>query len=169
MGEIINRQQKSKVKEIDLEDYYPSQKRLVLDIAPWLYEGLVLREKEFRSHLDSFDWSFYKDTYVALCCTSDAVVPFWAYLLVTTKLSGICKKVVKGSLAELETALYVALVDEMDLSVFENQVVIVKGCSNKAIPDGAYIRLMERLTPIARKTLFGEKCSAVPLSKKKRT
>jgi len=104
--EIINKVAQSKLITFDLEDYYPKGKRIVLDIKDWLFEGFILREKEFRAHINEHNWEQYKDGYVALTCSTDAIVPGWAYMLVTTKLQPFVMKTVLGDLEDLETAIY---------------------------------------------------------------
>jgi len=76
--EIINRVANSKLVVVDLEDYYPSGKRMLFDIKDWLFEGFVLREKDFRAQVVAYDWSQYQDAYVALTSSTDAIVPAWA-------------------------------------------------------------------------------------------
>ena len=165
-GEIVNRVANSALITIDLEDYYPKGTRVCFDIKNWLYEGLVLREKEFRSFVNTHDWSTYKDHFIALHCTSDAIIPGWAYMLVRLQLSGIAKQVVVGDLETLETTLYQTTIDNLDLHFCENKPVIIKGCSNKPVPQNAYLFLIDKLQPIAKSIMYGEACSSVPLFKK---
>jgi hypothetical protein len=165
-GEIVNRVANSALITIDLEDYYPKGTRVYFDIKEWLYEGLVLREKEFRSFVNTHDWSTYKDHFIALHCTSDAIIPGWAYMLVRLQLSGIAKQVVVGDLETLETTLYQTTIDNLDLRFCENKPVIIKGCSNKPVPQNAYLFLIDKLQPIAKSIMYGEACSSVPLFKK---
>ena len=166
-GEIINRVANSKLKTIDLEDYYPKGQRVLFDIKDWLYEGLILREKDFREQIALHDWSQYQNNYIALTCSADAIIPSWAYLLLTTQLSPYTKKVVVGTLELLETCIYSDLISEIDLAPYENTPVIIKGCSNKPIPDSAYTLLISKLQPLAKSVMYGEACSTVPLYKKK--
>jgi hypothetical protein len=165
-GEIVNRVANSALITIDLEDYYPKGTRVCFDIKEWLYEGLVLREKEFRSFVNTHDWSTYKDQFIALHCTSDAIIPGWAYMLIRLQLSGIAKQVVVGDLETLETTLYQTTIDNLDLRFCENKPVIIKGCSNKPVPQNAYLFLIDKLQPIAKSIMYGEACSSVPLFKK---
>ena len=165
--EIINRVANSKLKVIDLEDFYPDGNRILLDIKDWLFEGLVLREKDFRASVKAHDWSQYDESYVALFCSSDAIIPDWAYMLITVNLMGIAKKVVLGDLDHLESILYTSIISEMDLSEYKDMPVIIKGCSHKPVPANALVMLTERLVPVAKSIMFGEACSAVPLHKKK--
>lgn len=167
MSEIVNRVTQSKLITFDLEDLYPEGKREVLDIKRWLYEELILREKEFRAFLEEHNWESYQDTYVALTCSSDAIVPGWAYLLVATKLSPFAKKVVVGNLEDLETALYQPLLENLNIAGFKDKPVIIKGCSNKPVPQNAYIMAMIKIQEVAKSVMYGEACSSVPLYKRK--
>ncbi|MDG1042299.1 MAG: DUF2480 family protein [Flavobacteriaceae bacterium] len=166
-GEIVNRVANSVLVTIDLEEYYPSGERILFDIKDWLYEGLVLREKEFRALIDAHDWSIYKNQYIALHCTSDAIIPGWAYMLIRLQLSGIAKQVVVGNLETLETTLYQKIIANLELDYCANKPVIIKGCSNKPVPQNAYLFLIDKLYPIAKSILYGEACSSVSLYKKK--
>ena len=165
--EIINKVAQSKLITFDLEDYYPKGKRIVLDIKDWLFEGFILREKEFRAHINEHNWEQYKDGYVALTCSTDAIVPGWAYMLVTTKLQPFVMKTVLGDLEDLETAIYQPIIENIEVSEFQDKPVIIKGCSNKPVPTNAYIMLTMRLLPVAKSVMYGEACSSVPLFKRK--
>ena len=164
--EIINRVANSKLLTFDLEDYYPEEKRVIFDIKDWLYEEFVLREKEFRSKAKEHDWSQYQDSYVALTCSTDAIIPGWAYMLLSTYLNPFAKKVVVGDVTALDTLLYSEILQDLDVSEFIDQMVIVKGCSRKPVPPNAYIQLINILQPVAKSIMYGEACSSVPLFKK---
>lgn len=161
--EIINRVNQSPLITFKLEDYYPSEHRIVLDIKDQLFQGLILREKDFRLFIKEHDWTQYKDNFVAICCTADAIVPIWAYMLVATRLSGVAKDFVFGTLQELDNYLLNKMLDNVDFSQFLNKPVVIKGCSDKAIPISVYVELTKRLKPFAKKISYGEPCSTVPL------
>ena len=163
---IINRVANSKLVTIDLEDYYPNGKRLIFDISDWLLEGFVLREKDFRQHAIVHDWSPYQNCYVALTCSTNAIIPAWTYMLLSTYLEPFATKTVIGDLNTLETSIYQDIISNLDVSEFKDKPVIIKGCSNKPIPDNAYIQLTTKLKPIAKSIMYGEACSSVPLFKK---
>ena len=165
--EIVNRVANSKLVVFDLEDYYPKGKRILFDIKDWLYEGIVLREKEFRAHVNLQDWSQYKDAYVALTCSTDAIIPAWAYMLVTMYLEPFAKKVLIGDLEQLEVSLYQTIIENLDTEMFKGKPLIIKGCSNKPVPANAYILLSQKLKPLAQSIMYGEACSSVPLFKKR--
>lgn len=164
--EIVNRVANSKLINIDLEDFYPEGERMLFDISDWLYEGLILREKDFRESVQSHDWSQYKEKYLALICKSDAIIPSWAYLLVTAYASPFTKKVVVGNLELLETSIFQDIVNNLDVTDYKDKPVIIKGCSDKPIPETASVQLVEKLLPVAKTIMFGEACSTVPLFKK---
>ena len=166
--EIINRVANSKLRTVDLEDYYPEGKRITLDIKQWLFHELILKEKDFREYLTNHNWEQYKNCYVALYCSSDAIVPSWAYLLITSKLAPHAKKTVVGSLELLETLLYSDIIKRLDTSDFAQKPVIIKGCANKPIPPTAYAELIEKIQIVAKTVMYGEACSTVPLYKQKK-
>lgn len=165
--EIINRVANSKLVTFDLEDYYPEGKRVQFDISKWLLEGVVLREKEFRAYAKEHNWEQYADCYVALTCTTDAIIPGWAYMLLSLQLAPYAKKVSVGSLEDLETILFSEILQQLDLSELKDKPVIIKGCAHKPIPENAFVLLAQKLQPIAKSILYGEACSSVPLFKRR--
>lgn len=167
MSEIVNRVAKSPLITFDLEAYYPEGKRIVLDIKDWLYEGLILREKEFRSHVSEHDWSQYQGVYVALTCSTDAIIPGWAYMLLSSRLQPYSKKTVVGDLEQLETLLFQEVIANIDITPFQDKPVIIKGCSNKPVPANAYLWITAKIQTVAKSVMYGEACSSVPLFKRK--
>jgi len=165
--EIINRVANSTLVTINLEDFYPEGQRILFDIKDWLYEGLVLREKEFRQEVNSHDWKQYQDNYVALTCSTDAIIPAWAYMLLSTQLEPYAVKVAIGNLDLLETSIYQDIINKLDVSEFKDKPIIIKGCSNKPVPTNAYVMLTSVLKPLAKSIMYGEACSSVPLFKRK--
>lgn len=165
--QIINRVANSKLVVVDLEDYYPKGSRTVFDIKDWLFQELVLREKDFRTYAQEHDWTQYQDHFVALTCTADAIVPAWAFMLLTMHLQPYAKKVIVGDLEQLETLIYQDLIRDLDTEAFLDKPLIIKGCTNKPVPANAYILLSQKLKPIARSIMYGEACSSVPLYKRK--
>lgn len=165
--EIVNRVANSKLVVFDLEDYYPTGKRILFDIKDWLFEGFVLREKDFRSQVALHDWSQYQDAYVALMCSSDAIIPAWAFMLLTINLEPYTKKIIIGNLEQLETSIYQTIIENLDVAPFKDKPLIIKGCSKKPVPANAYILLSQKLKPLAQSIMYGEACSSVPLFKRK--
>lgn len=167
MEEIVNRVANSALQVFDLEDYYPEGPRFSIDVAQWLYEGLVLREKDFREALKNHDWEAYKNGFVALSCSTDAIVPAWAFMLITAYLEPVAKNVFWGTLPQMEIAIYQELLQQLDYSVYQDKPVIIKGCSKKPVPQEVYVLATQKLMPVAKSIMFGEACSAVPVYKRK--
>ena len=168
MEEIINRVSNSKLKTFDLEEIYPEGKRVVFDIKDWLFHEIILKEKDFRDSVCNHDWSQYKNSFVAVSCSVDAIIPSWAFMLVTSELTPFANKVVIGNLELLETVIYQELISFLDFKDFANKPVIIKGCADKPIPNSAFAFLIAKLQPIAKSIMFGEACSTVPLYKAKK-
>lgn len=166
--EIVNRVAKSNLITIDLEDYYTDNPRTVLDIKNWLFQGLILKEREFRDTLNDFDWRQLENHHIALQCTSEAIIPAWAYMLIQTHLEGIAKTVVVGSLENLDAFIYKSTIEQLDLSFCKDKSVMIKGCAHKPVPQNAYLMLIQKLQPLAKSIMYGEACSSVPLFKKKK-
>jgi len=166
-NEIINRVANSKLVTIDLEDFYPKGKRVLFDIKKWLFEDQILKEKEFRESVKNYNWDDYKDCYIALTCSSDAIIPSWAYLLISSSLPSSTKKIIVGNLDQLETSIYQDIINEISYDNYKGKPVIIKGCSEKNIPPSAYTLLISKLLPFAKTIMYGEACSSVPLYKSK--
>ena len=167
MDEIINKVANSTLEVFDLEDYYPKGIRTQIDISQWLYEGFLLKEKDFREALKNHDWLQYQDHFVAINCSTDAIIPAWASILVTTCLVPFARKVVLGNQQDLDTVLYQQILPTLDYSIYQDKSVILKGCSKKPVPESAYIVAIEYLQKQAKSIMYGEACSAVPLYKRK--
>lgn len=166
-NEIINRVANSKLITFNLEELYPIGERLKFDIADWLLEGIVLYEKDFRAKAETFDWQQYQNKYIALHCSTDAIIPGWAYLFLSLQLAPYAKKVSVGSLEELETIIFSEIIEKIDFAEFQDKMVIIKGCANKPIPQNAYLLLAQKLQPVVKNLMYGEACSSVPLYKKR--
>lgn len=164
--EIINKVANSALEVFDLEEYYSNGIRTQIDIAQWLDEGFLLKEKDFRAALKAHNWSRYQDHYVAVYCSTDAILPAWANILVAVYLAPFAKKVVSGTITDLETALYQHILEQIDYSIYQNKAVILKGCSKKPVPETAYVMAVLHLQSVAKSVMYGEACSAVPLFKK---
>lgn len=165
MEEIVNKVANSVLEVFDLEDYYPKGIRAQIDISQWLLEGLLLKEKDFREQLKNHDWTQYQDQYVSVFCSTDAIIPAWASILVAVHLAPFAKKIINGKNEDMDAALYEELLPKIDYSVYANKPVIIKGCSKKPVPMRAYILAAHYLQPFARSIMYGEACSAVPLYK----
>lgn len=165
--EIINKVASSALVTLDLEELYQPGERVVIDIKDQLFQELILREKDFREFIKTTDWSAYQNKYVAITCSTDAIIPTWAYLLLTIALEPYANLIVFGSKVELEERLYLDALSKIDWSKFEGAKVVIKGCSKVDVPDAAYVEVVRKLRPIASSLMFGEPCSTVPLYKRK--
>ena len=165
---IVNRVSKSALITFDLEKLYQIGTRKSIDLSQWLYQGLLLKEKEFRAQLKAHDWRAYQDHFIALHCSTEAILPAWASLLVTTHLQPYVRKVVLGTLKDLEVQLFTEEIQLLDLSQYKDQPLIIKGCSEKKVPQDAYVQLIAKLQPVVKSLFYGEACSSVPLFKKKK-
>lgn len=165
--EIVNKVANSVLEVFDLEDYYPLGIRTQIDIAQWLYEGLLLREKDFREALKNHDWSQYQDHFIVINCSTDAIIPAWANMLVTIHVTPFAKKVILGNSKDLDISIYQEILQNLDYSKYKDKPIIIKGCSKKPVPESAYLLVTQYLQPIAKSIMYGEACSAVPLYKKK--
>lgn len=165
---IFNRVAESKLITFDLEKLYQIGDRIPIDLSQWLDKGIILREKEFRLKLKQHNWKAYRNQFVAIYCSTDAVLPAWASLLVTTYLQPYAKKVVMGTLVDLETNLFTEEIKKINISSFKDKAVIIKGCTDKKVPEDSYVQLISRLQPVVKSLFYGEACSSVPLFKKKK-
>lgn len=163
--EIINRVAESGIITINLEDYYPKEPIAVFDLKPWLFRELILKEKEFREALKNADWEQYRNKYVALTNTADAIIPMWAYMLVTSYLQPIAKEVVFGDENNLTETLLLRKIQQIEGSKYEGKRIVIKGCGDIAIPEAAYVAITNKLKPVVKSLMFGEACSTVPVYK----
>ena len=168
MSKVIkNRVADSKLVTLDLQEFYPPGERILFDIKNWLFKEQILKEIDFRNFVKEHDWTYYQNKYVALTCSADAIIPSWAYLLISVSLSPYVKQIVVGDLELLEIVIFKDTIDKIPLDNYKNKSIIIKGCSNKSIPQTAYSHLISKLLPIANSIMYGEACSNVPLYKKK--
>lgn len=167
MDEIVNRVAQSALMVFDLEDYYPKQVKTGVDISQWLEEGFLLKEKDFRESLKNHNWTQYAGHLVAVYCSTDAILPTWAPILVASYLAPEADWVHQGSMTALGERYYDKVLDQLDYSEYDDKPVILKGCSQKPVPESAYITAIQYLQQHAKSVMYGEACSAVPLFKKK--
>lgn len=163
MEPIVNRVAESEIIVYSLEDLWDEKPVVELDLAPFLYRGLILREKEFREQVKEHDWSQYRDQHVAVFCSADTIVPTWAYMLVASKLAPFAASVAYGRKEDLVRDHYVRALEWEDWSKYKDRIVVVKGCGSRLVPTDAYVLAMTKLQEVARKLMYGEPCSSIPL------
>lgn len=165
-NEILNRVVESSLVTFDLEDLYTHGERVSFDIGSVLYEGLVLREKDFREFVKNNNWSEYTDKLVNVFCSTDAIIPTWAYMLIASCIQPYARKLVMGSTQTLEEVLFSEAIGKVEVGNFREKRVVVKGCSKVDVPDAAYFEITNKLLPVVKSIMFGEACSTVPIYKK---
>ena len=165
--EIVNRVAQSGIEVYNLEQLWDGAPIRKLDLASFLEQGLVLREKMFRAHVAAHDWEAYRDVHVALHCSTNALMPVWAYMLVASQLEG-ARSVSLGSREDVIHDWFQRALQREDWSKYSDRIVVVKGCGSDIVPASAYVTAIQRLMPVARKVMYGEPCSSVPLWRKPR-
>jgi len=164
---IVNKVADSGLITLDLEAYYPGEDIIIFDLKEYLFMGLVLKEKDFREALKGVDWEIYRNKFVGVVCTADAIIPPWAYMLIASYLQPIAKDVIFGNEKEVLKTVFIKNIQDIDVSGYADQRVVVKGCGDRAIDEFAYLEVTKRLRPVARTIMYGEPCSTVPVYKKK--
>ncbi len=164
---IINRVANSGLITIDLEDFLPTEPIEVFDLKDHLFRGLILKEKDFREALKNLDWETYRNKYVAITCSADAIIPLWAFMLVTAYAQPIAKDVYAGTVEEMKKHVALKNMASMKLEDFAGQRVIIKGCGDQQVDSTIYAEITKQLRPVAKSIMYGEACSNVPIYKAK--
>ncbi|MDP3394630.1 DUF2480 family protein [Sediminibacterium sp.] len=167
MEPIVNKVAESGIISLDLEAFFPKEKIMVFDLKDYLFMELILKEKDFRAALLTTDWEKYRDSYVALTCSADAIIPMWANMLVTVYLTPLVKGVYFGTEAYVKEQLLLSALDLIQGVDYTDQRIVVKGCGEDPVPASAYVKITSILKPFAKSIMYGEPCSTVPLYKKK--
>jgi len=164
---IINKVAESALTTIDLEEYYPKGETAVFDLKDHLFMGLILKEKDFRAALQSYDWEQFRDKIVAVTCSVDAVIPMWAYMLVASNLRPVAKEVVFGEEKDLLQTLLLRNISQIKGEEYTDKRVVVKGCGDVPMPEAAYVEITNKIRPFVKSIMYGEPCSTVPIFKRK--
>lgn len=164
---IINKVAQSALVTLNLEAYIPKEEIVIFDLKDYLFMELILKEKDYRESLKNIEWSIYQDKTVGITCSTDAIIPLWAYMLATTYLQPFAKEIVYGDNEAVFNTLLLKNLYKINAADFEDKRVVVKGCGDIHIPESAYIEITRVLTPVAKSIMYGEPCSTVPIYKKK--
>ncbi len=167
MESITNKVAESGILTIDPANFYMEGERELLDLKPLLIEEFLLKEKDFREYVKSNNWENYTNKFVAITCSNDAIIPVWAYMLLASALQPFAKKIIFGSLNDLETALFLEQLATLNVEEYRDQRIVIKGCGDLSIPVSAYMELTRKLKPVVKSIMYGEPCSTVPVYKKK--
>ncbi|MEM9886535.1 MAG: DUF2480 family protein [Bacteroidota bacterium] len=165
---LVNRIAKSNVITIKLEAFFPAEPIATFDLKDYLFMELILKEKDFRAALKEHDWAQYEGKNLLVYCSTDAIIPFWAYMLVATHANPYAKEIFQGSAEEFYKSYFEKVISSIEVSDYEDQRVIIKGCSDHPVPASAYLALSNRLRPYVKSLMYGEACSTVPIYKKPR-
>jgi len=163
---IVNKVSESGLITLDLEQYYPRDEVALFDLKDYLFMGLILREKDFREALKNLDWEAYRNKYVGVTCSADAIIPPWAYMLAAAYLQPVAKDVIMGDEKEVHKTIFLQNIQGIDVNEFTGQRVVVKGCGDRPIGEFAHMEVTKRLRPVAKTIMYGEPCSTVPIYKK---
>ena len=164
---IINKVAESGLISIDLAQYFPTNEIVVFDIKPYLFMELILKEKDFRTSLSTIDWSIYQDKIVGIFCSTDAIIPMWANMLIVANLTPFAKAIYFGDENKTRELVLLQAINNIDNSIFADQRIVVKGCGDIPIGESAYIAITQKLRPVVKSIMYGEPCSTVPVYKKK--
>lgn len=168
MEELINRVTESGIITLDLADYLPKKESyLEFDLKPFLFREMILKEKDYRTALQTFDWSMYAGKHVAINCSTDAIIPVWAYMLAASYLQPIALSVYFGTKVDLERHIVFDTINKIDITEFADKRVVIKGCGEIEIPESAYLAITFHLRGVVKSLMYGEPCSTVPIFKKK--
>jgi hypothetical protein len=162
---LVNRVANSGLLTLNLEEYYPTEELLTFDVKDYLFMGLILKEKAFREALAAHNWAQYADKSLAIFCSADAIVPYWAFMLVGIQAAPHAKRIIQCTPEQFAERAYQTALAQLDIEVFRDKRIVIKGCSNLPVPISAYVELAQRLTPVAKSIMYGEPCSTVPLYK----
>ncbi len=165
---IPNRVATSSLVTLDLGDYMEPDSAEIIDLKEWLFEELILKEKDFRSRLKDLDEKTYINKLVLVTCSSDAIIPSWAYMLVVGRLHGHAKEVVIGNDSDLEKAIIDQAIARVDVDSIRDGKVVIKGCGSISNRDYAYAEITKKLLPHVNSLMYGEPCSTVPVYKRPR-
>ena len=163
--EIINKVAQSALYTLDLEEYYPKEEIVVFDLKPHLFREMILKEKDFRAALQNMDWTGYQDKIVAVTCTTDAIIPLWAYMLIAVYLQPFAKEIIMGDETTALQQVFLKRIAAIDVNEFTDKRVVVKGCGDLPVGAFAYMEITRRLRPVVKSIMYGEPCSTVPVYK----
>jgi Protein of unknown function (DUF2480) len=167
MDTIVNKVAESGLITLDLELFYPKDEIVSFDLKDHLFMGMILKEKDFRTALQQTNWETYRDRAVAVFCSADAIIPLWAYMLVSTYLSGVAKVVFSGTPEEMRKQLFIENIRNINSDEYTDKRVVIKGCGDLEMGDYAYVEITNKLVPAVKSLMYGEPCSTVPVYKKK--
>jgi hypothetical protein len=167
MDPIINKVAESGIITLDLAELVNREPASELDISVFLSEGLILREKEFRTRLTETDWSQYAGRWVGVYCSTDAIIQKWAWMLIVKQLYPFTDRILFSNPDDLKEKILLEKIQQLDVTPYVDGRVVIKGCGEKFVTGDAYLQISRRLIPVVKNLMYGEPCSTVPVYKKK--
>lgn len=164
---FVNKVAQSGLVSLDLENYYPKEEIAIFDLKQYLFMELILKEKDFREALKNIDWTFYENKIVAVTCSTDAIIPKWAYMLVASYLQPYARDIIFGNEEQALSHAFEKAIKDIPVEEFSGKRIMIKGCGDKKIPESAYLEITKVLLPVVKSIMYGEACSTVPIYKKK--
>lgn len=165
--QLVNKVAQKAIITLDMEEYYPTPEEIVMvDLKDYLFKGLILKEADFREMVEKTDWKTYTGKYVSIYCSTNAIIPMWAYMVLSAELSAYAKDVACAAIEHAPDIFLYRNLAKLNMAQFEAQRVVVKGCGNRQVPEAAYVQITQQLASVARVVMYGEPCSTVPVFKK---
>ncbi len=163
---FINKVAESGIITLNLEEFFPKEQVVIFDIKDYLFMGLILKEKDFRQALKDLNLEEYKNKIVAVVCSAEAIIPMWAYMLISSVLLQTAHAVMMGDENEVIKKILIKNIQQIEIKEFTDKRIVIKGCGETPIPEEAYLEITNLLRPVAKSIMYGEPCSTVPVYKK---
>jgi Protein of unknown function (DUF2480) len=164
---FVNKVAESGIITIDLASYLPQKDIVTFDLKDYLFMGLILKEKDYRTALKELDLAPFENKIVALHCSADAIVPSWAYMLASTYLNTVTTALYFGDVQTVRQAILINNINAVNSDDFFEKRIVVKGCGDDSITSAAYLAITNKLYNVSKSIMYGEPCSTVPIYKKK--
>lgn len=165
---LVNKVAQSKLRTVNMEEWFPSMEIAELDLKSFLFHELILKEKEFRQKVKDTDWSKYDGVTLCVYCSTDAIIPVWAFMLIAASVESYVERLHWGDKESFISEYYKSVIDSLDVSEYESERIVIKGCSEKKVPASAYMHITSKLKPVVLSLMYGEPCSTVPVYKKRK-
>src|SRR5690606_6470453 len=124
------------------------------------------KEKDFRAALAEHNWQQYQGKNLIVFCSTDAIIPVWAFMLITAYATPFANRIFQGEEDTFYKLMFNEAINRIDAAQYDQKRIVIKGCSNKPVPPSAYVELTRKLQPYAQSIMYGEPCSTVPIFKR---
>lgn len=151
---FINKAKASGIIAFDLSDYKPTTEIVELDIKDHLFMGMIVKEKEFKESIAAVDYSVYDEKAVGIVCSTDAIIPPWAYMMIMEKLFPYASYVDLNNAETIQLDLWKRRLIYADLKQYRNQKVVVR--ANTHHDPSLYLLAAGLLKPLVKTLMYGE-------------